>query len=144
MKEVLQRCKPGLSSLTAQLATIINEGLIYSEGCVLLKSQAKLTQPYDRQRFQDETGYECFVNHVHLDDILPFTDICDLLGQALVFADELATLKLTTGISEKLQYIVAGDQDEMNVRFHVIRPGQSWLVDDLETYTEAVATILLS
>ncbi len=126
-----------------ELRILLNDGLVHNKGCVLLKSQVRLTQPYDSERFLDETGYECFVNHVHLDDILASTDACYLLGQALVLADGLAIVKSTAAIVEEIEYIVAGGPEEVSIRFHAIRTGQSWLADDLETYAEAVAAIRL-
>jgi hypothetical protein len=143
MKELLERCNPRLSSLAGELRILFSEGLVHNQGCVLLKSQVRLTQPYDSERFLDETGYECFVNHVHLGDILASTDACDLRGQALVLADELAILKSAAAIVEELDYIVACGPDEVSIRFHAIRTGPSWLADDLETYAEAVAAIRL-
>jgi hypothetical protein len=143
MEQLIKRCNPRRGSLASALRAVVNEGLAYSEGCVLLKSQLRLTQPNVRKRFQNETGYECFVNHIHLEDILASADACVLLEQALVFADELAALKSNAGISEALEYIIICNENEANVRFHALRAEQSWLSDDLETYGEAVAAVRL-
>ncbi|MBV9304240.1 MAG: hypothetical protein JOY53_19185 [Acidobacteriaceae bacterium] len=110
---------------------------------MLLKSQFKLVQSNLRKHFQDETGYECFVNHVHLEDILTSAGVCLLLEQALLLANELSALKLNVGLFEPLEYIIVSDGNEMNVRFHVVRSGQSWLADDLGVYAEAVAALRL-
>jgi hypothetical protein len=117
--------------------------LAYRDGCLLLKSRLALTEPYNRERFHDETGYESFANHVHLDDFLPIAGKCELLAQALAFADAVSVMKANTGISDPLEFIVAGDEDGINVRFHVCREGQFWLTDDLDGYEEAVAAISL-
>jgi hypothetical protein len=143
MEGLIRECNPRPRTLTGQLQKILGDGLTYDDGCLVLKSQLRLAQP-DRGEFQDETGYECFVNHIHLEDILASADRCILLEQALAFAEELAALRSRAGLSEPIEYIIIGDEDEINVRFHISRPGQSWLVDDLETYAEAVASILLS
>ena len=143
MEQMIKGCGPKDGLLANGLRAVLNEGLVYSDGCVLLRSQLKLTQANVRKQFQDDTGYECFVNHVHLEDILASSDICFLLEQALVFADELVVLKSSIGVSEPLEYIVGSNDDELTVRFHVLRPGQSWLAADLEGYEDAVAAIRL-
>lgn len=143
MEQLIKRCNTKHAPLASELRAVLNEGLAYSDGCVLLKSQLKLTQPDVRKRFQDETGYECFVNHVHLEDILASADACVFLEQALLFAEELAVMKSNNGISEPLECIIISNGNEANVRFHVLRTGQSWLADDLETYGEAVAAVRL-
>ncbi|MBV9778471.1 MAG: hypothetical protein JOY62_00735 [Acidobacteriaceae bacterium] len=143
MDQLIRRCEPKSGSLASALRAIIDEGLVYEDGCVLLKSQFKLVQSNLRKHFQDETGYECFVNHVHLEDILTSAGVCLLLEQALLLANELSALKLNVGLFEPLEYIIVSDGNEMNVRFHVVRSGQSWLADDLGVYAEAVAALRL-
>ncbi len=60
-----------------------------------------------------------------------------LLEQALALADGLVGLKASIGISDSLEYIIGSDEHEVNVRFHLLRRGETWLADDLEGYTEA-------
>ncbi len=143
MTQWIRTCKIKKNSLASTLRDILDEGLIHSDGCILLNSQLRLIQPSARKQFEDETGYECFVNHLHLEDLLTSTDHCVLLEQAFAFAQELARLTEKTRILNSLAYIISGDDDEVNVRFHVIRAGQSWLAEDLEVYGEAVAILQL-
>ena len=143
MAQLIRGCNPKTSLLAEPLKRILGEGIAYRDGCLVLKTQLELTQLNARKRFQDETGYESFVNHIHLEDTIASADVCVLLEQALVFADELATLTSKAGIKEPLEYIVISDENDVNVRFHIRRPGQSWLADDLETYEEAVAAVQL-
>jgi hypothetical protein len=143
MSQMMGSCglKPG--HLARELRVILDGGLVYRDGCLLLESQSAMAEPYNSERFHDETGYESFVNHVHLEDFLPSAGACYLLAQALAFADALSVAKADAGISEPLEFILAGDDDGMNVRFHVYREGQRWLADDLDEYEEAVAAISL-
>jgi hypothetical protein len=143
MKRLIEECGSKHCSLAEKLWSILREGLVYTDGCVLLRSQLGLTQPDVRQQFQDETGYECFINHVHLEDILASDDTCVLLDQAFAFANALSALKADAGISEPLEFIISSDEGEVNVRFHSVRLGQGWLADNLEAYEEAVAAIQL-
>ncbi len=144
MKGILTECGSNRALLASDLRALLSEGLENSGGCLLLRSQLKLTQANVRQQFQDDTGYECFVNHLHLEDILASTDTCFLIGQALAFADELLVKTSSIGVSEPLEYIIGSDDDGVNIRFHLLRPGQHWLVDDLEKYGEGVAAVRLA
>jgi hypothetical protein len=86
MREMMDSCGIKPDHLAHELRTILDGGLVRRDGCLLLKSQLALTQPYNVERFHDETGYECFANHVHLEDFLPSAGACQLLAQALAFA----------------------------------------------------------
>lgn len=143
MEEMIKRCDPNPALLASGLAAILEKGLAYENGCLLLKSQMSLMQSEIRTEFQDDTGYECFVNHLHLEDILASSDGCFLLKQALAFAEALTNLKSDAAVSEPVEYIISGTEHEVNVRFHLIRPNEVWLAENLEGYEEAVAAIQL-
>jgi hypothetical protein len=143
MNEMMEGCSRKSDHLAQELRAILDGGLVYRDGCLLLKSRLELTEPYSRERFHDETGYESFANHVHLDDLPPSAGTCQLLAQALAFADALSVMETDAGISEPLEFIVAGDENGLTVRFHVCREGQFWLADDLNGHEEAVAAISL-
>ena len=141
MRKLLENCLPGSGVLAGVLEEVLSEGLSYSDGCVLLKSQLRVAGLNIRARFEDETGYECFVNHIHLEDLVLTSDRCLLFEQALLFGNEVAGLKSKIGVLEPLEFIIIEDGAEVSVRFHMVRMGQSWLSDNIEGYREAVAAI---
>lgn len=143
MMHLMQLCKDEAAPLKDTLKTILLTGFVRDLGCITLKSQHSFTQP-PINHFVDETGYECFVNHLHLEDVIPSDNVCLLLQQALMFAAELFRQKTTSSVSEELEYIISSDQHEVNIRFHVVRAGQCWLSTDLEKYEEAIGVIRLS
>jgi hypothetical protein len=53
-------------------------GFVEENGCVLLASEAR-TSVVARETGQDDTGYECFINHLHVKN----------LAEALEFARRL-------------------------------------------------------
>src|SRR5262249_16811974 len=73
--------------LDRRLLRLIEPGFILSEGALLLKSQAKLAKVKSKA-FPDLTGFECFVNHVHIEDHLRGSRPTQehLLGQGFEFA----------------------------------------------------------
>jgi hypothetical protein len=72
---------------------------------------------------QDDTGYECFINHLHIKN----------LAEALEFARQLKSA-LTEGFTEDFVVIVSFDGREATVRFHKHRAGEAWLNDNLEWF----------
>ena len=56
-------------ALPQKLLMVLNGGFVEEDQCVFLSSLKKRT-PVKRIDFPDCTGYECFVNHIHVEDYL--------------------------------------------------------------------------
>ncbi len=103
-------------------------------GCVFLKQGFKLSR-VSQKHFPDKTGYECFVNHVHL--------ASDGTRRSAVSCLEYCT-KLDVGLAnfaprQRFQILASFSTDGCVVRFHFIRPHETWISDDLEGYkSEAI------
>ena len=78
MRRFLGQLKTDGSALSPELSTILDVGFVEEKGCVLLASKARGSASA-RAAAEDETGYECFINHLHVED----------LGEALEFARRL-------------------------------------------------------
>jgi hypothetical protein len=97
----------------------------------------------------DETGFECFINKVHVDKLLPSTTtISELARLGLDYAFHLKTALTTSNLAgdfEVVISVVAADPTldvgaTCSVRFHRIRAGQVWIDRNLENYKdEAIA-----
>jgi hypothetical protein len=112
--------------LSPELSSVLSAGFVEEKGCVLLASQARDTDSaFTRAATQDETGYECFINHVHVES----------LGEALEFARRL-NKTLAATFADDFVVIVSFDGREATVRFHRLRAGQTWLNENLEEYRE--------
>jgi hypothetical protein len=92
----------------------------------------------------DETGFEAFVNHVHIEDVLPGATPSEaLVAQAVLFARCLARDLSDASPGEAFEFVLAVG-DSYTVRFNKSRPGQSWLADDIEGYEqEAILQLLV-
>ena len=99
-------------------------------GCVLLASEVR-TSTVARDANLDDTGYECFINHLHVKS----------LAEALAFAQQLKSA-LTARFTEGFVVIVSFDGREATVRFHKNRVGQTWLSSNLEGYAEEGIAVL--
>lgn len=117
---------------------MMNSTLLEVEGCVFLKALFEADHS-GRQSFPDDTGYECFVNHIHMDD---FVDD-NLVSAGIVFLNEIS-IRLNRQLpNRQFTGIISADNEGCVVRFHSIRPGEQWVGDDLEAYEEAVCVFSL-
>jgi hypothetical protein len=110
--------------LSPELSRVLAEGFVEENGCVLLATEAR-DSPAARTVAQDETGYECFINHLHVKN----------LAEALEFARRLNGALVRT-FTDGFIVIVSFDGIEATVRFHKHRKGQTWLNNNLEGYLE--------
>src|ERR1700733_6642556 len=118
MRRFLGELRENRLGLSPKLSSILNAGFVEEKGCVLLASE-KRDCGSDRTATHDETGYECFVNHVHVES----------LGEALEFAGRLKKT-LTSLFPGDFVVIVSFDGREAIVRFHRLRAGQPGLSEN--------------
>jgi hypothetical protein len=109
----------------------------HAGGVVLLKQPARGW----RSRlavFHDPTNLECTANKISVGDLLdprwarsaPLL----LLTAGLVLTERLS--RELTAFPGRFNIILSYDGDSCAVRFHRIRPGEAWLHEDLEEYSE--------
>jgi hypothetical protein len=133
-------------SLPQKLWAILNAGFAEEEGCVFLAALKHKKEAASMRRldFPDRTGYECFVNHLHLDDYLENGSLAPLvmLGRGLAFAQELKERLVGLGGGRHFRVIVASDRESCTVRFHTIRPDEEWSAKDLNGYKDEAVAVL--
>jgi hypothetical protein len=111
--------------LSPEISSVLAKGFVQEQGCVLLASEVhNATHSRVGDAF-DETGYECFINHVHIRS----------LREALEFAHRL-TNALAERFKDRFVVIVSFDGRDATVRFHKLRAGQTYLTDNLEEYKD--------
>jgi len=122
------------------LRQLLDEGFIKAEGCVFLKQLYGPSVMNTRLNHQDLTGYECFVNHIHIEDFIDVNDLkkINVLQYGIFFSQRLKDKLATIYPEEKFRIILACDIDDCNVRFHKVRPNEEWIDDNIERYNEAV------
>jgi hypothetical protein len=112
------------------------------EDCVLLKDQWELNKQHVKiTDLPDKTGFECFINHVHL----PFNGTSEALIPCLEYAATVQEALVPLTEHRRFRVIVSLSKDEAfpksacSVRFHQIRPGEDFVSEDLEGYkSEAI------
>lgn len=126
--------------LPAKLSDLLSAGVVDQDGCVFLAQLAKRASSASRSDFPDLTGYECFVNHVHVDDYVDDANPQTLAAMGVVFARGLC--ELLSKRSGDFNVIVGSDDLSCSVRFHQVRAGEAWLNDDLESYQDEAIALL--
>jgi hypothetical protein len=121
------------------IAELLNSSLVQQGDCIFLSLLLK--KSHVRQNdFPDHTGYEAFVNHIHVSDLLESRESSDipffLLKQGIMLAHALRKKLICTYPDTAFQIAVSYDEIECTVRFYRMRDNESWLTSDLEQYTE--------
>jgi hypothetical protein len=98
--------------------------------------------------FPDLTGWECFVNSFHLEDVVPVEVVVSDEGEPRISeADQLVLLchgvafalqvcRLAAGLQAPMavRCVVATNSANGTFRFHRVRTGQDWVLPDLNDY----------
>jgi len=130
MRGYLSNLQPDGSALSPQLLSNLALGFVEENGCVLLASEAHASRTA-RNAGQDDTGYECFVNHLHIKS----------LAEAVEFARRLKSA-LVERFTDSFLVIISFNGREATVRFHKNRAGLRWLDSNLEQYTDEGIAVL--
>ena len=105
---------------------------------VFLEEQFAGAKNVSTKDFPDRTGFESFVNHVHFSFCGDRSSLLHALGYAM--AVQIA-LQLYDP-KRKFLVILSISDNKSTVRFHEVRPNESWLADNLEDYKdEAILTL---
>ena len=133
---------PGGIELDPRLAAILADGFLALGDCVVLAHEEGSVEATRIESYPDATGFEAFINHLHLDDELGLpADDPIVIAQAGRYVTKLAELLQSEYPDERFAVIIAVG-DSYVVRFHKQRTGESWVADDLEGYeTEAVMVV---
>jgi hypothetical protein len=130
MSNLLRNFQTQKIALSPEMSGVLARGFVEEQGCVLLASQAHNSAWTRVDDTHDETGYECFINHLHIKSLQEALELARRLIEALA--------ERFTG---RFAVIVSFDGREATVRFHRLRAGQAWLSDNLEEYEEGIAVL---
>lgn len=125
-----------IRTLAPSLKKIADHGFEVRDGCYVLRALSGHANA-PRERFDDCTGYECFVNSLHVEDYC--TD--SPFAQALLFVKDVLRSWQRMRPSSCLVAILTADELSVVVKFHVKRDGEQWLGDDIERYEDPVMSL---
>ncbi|HTT18487.1 MAG TPA: hypothetical protein VMG82_06060 [Candidatus Sulfotelmatobacter sp.] len=131
-------------ALPQRLIALLDEGFTEEEQCVFLSRMQKDSQ-VQRLDFPDLTAYECFVNHIHVEDYLENGGLppLELLGSGMAFASELRErLRRLHGTKQFHVIVASGGGPACTVRFHTVRNEEEWVGKDSNGCKEEVIAII--
>lgn len=105
---------------------------------VLLKNNYEANKHVKPADHEDKTGFECFINHVHL----PFDGTGASLKSCLSYSIALQKGLARIAKNRSFMVITSVNADWCTVRFHQLRQGEAWIAEDLEGYTEEAVLLL--
>ena len=88
--EILEENLDDSKALPQKLLALLNGGFVEEEQCVS-PSLSRKAAPVKRMDIPDRTAYECFVNHIHIEDYLENGGLppLEMLGRGIALAREL-------------------------------------------------------
>ena len=141
--------------LAPKLRGLIAEGLVRREGVLVFARHADEIGNAPGNS-PDLTGWECSVNTVHLDFIVPIAIGSPAAGEPVIDDDaQVHLLRHGLGLAVEIvrlageldgpvpvRCIIGANSTSGTFRFHRVRPGETWLVEDLDAYRgEMVAVV---
>jgi hypothetical protein len=132
--------------LSEKLWQLLAQGFTGFGGAIVFTAMRNIAENVKPENFPDLTGFECFVNHIHVEDQLdnPIPTQTALLKQGIAFALATESRIRSTFPGKPFKVIVAANQSGCGVRFHLVRPGEEWLASDLDGYGEEAILVLES
>jgi hypothetical protein len=130
--------------LSRKLSQVLAAGFTDLSGAIVFTATRSIAKSVQPENFPDLTGFECFVNHIHVEDQLdgPLADPSFLLKQGIAFALATENRLRSTFPGKPFRLIVAATAYSCGARFHVARSGEEWLASNLDGYGEEAILVL--
>lgn len=129
--------------LSEKLSELLSEGFTQLDGAVVFTAMRDTAERVKPENFPDLTGFECFVNHIHIEDQLEgVPDPSALLKQGIAFTLATQSQLRSTFPTKPFKVIVAATAHGCGARFHLVRPGEEWLASNLDGYGEEAILVL--
>ena len=126
--------------LPDDLTKILRDGMRVVEDCLVVGKSSTVPRLVSvRAAVMDKTGYECFVNHVHLKES---GDSAVVLGHAVAFCKRVSAEALSVAPNRLVRFIISKNGTDWTVHFHTLRPDENYVSDDLEGYAEEAVLVL--
>ncbi len=131
-------------ALSQKLQAVLDAPLMEEEECVFLAPLRARVPTVKLADFQNRTAFECYVNHIHVEDysenggFLPLP----MLGYGMAVAQALRDRLAKEKPGKHFHVIVNFDGEHCDVRFHTVRPDEEWIGPDLEEYPQEALAVL--
>ncbi|MDR3445808.1 MULTISPECIES: hypothetical protein [unclassified Dyella] len=126
-----------LPPLTPLLSDILDAGFVIKDGCYFVAALMPDSTNVSLSSFPDRTGYECFINSIHVEDY----DDKNPVGQAIQSIMHMFDSWRFFNSKHTLVAIISVDDLSVVVKFHVKRSAERWLGVDFSAYADPVMSI---
>ncbi|WP_417695732.1 hypothetical protein [Pseudomonas sp.] len=137
MRMDLKEVDRGGRQLPSSLSVFVARGITERAGCFFLAALVDKKTNAVEADFLDRTGWECFVNSIHVDDFAT----SDYLLNACLFVQSIFRAWKRRGYPGTFQAIISNDEYGSVVKFHLLRNGESWVGSDLEDYEDSILLV---
>lgn len=120
--------------LPPNLCNLINAGFCELNDCVFFIALANIDTNVSANDFPDKTGYECFINSIHIDDFVE----SDYLAYACMFVEACFEVWRKVNCGKIIRAIISSDEFGALVKIHVVRIDESWIGQHLDKYEDAI------
>jgi hypothetical protein len=110
-------------TLHNSLHSIIAEGIVVKNDCLLMNYFYKRCTKVSLNAFIDKTGYECFVNSFHVDDYVKKY----YLEQTFLFIDALVNEIKQIQLTLTIEIIVIQTDSGFKIKMHMVRDHEFWI-----------------
>lgn len=132
---ILKECKFEINNLNKDLESILAKGFTKINDCNFLASLHELQNHMSLDNFEDKTGYEVFVNSVHIDDYVK----SDYFEQSILFLSQLINKWKSYNSLDKLKILVTETEFGYNIKFHTERENEMWFNEEgINNITEGI------
>ena len=131
-------------ALSQKLQALLASALVEEDGCLFLEQLKARVPTVKLADFKNRTAFECYVNHIHVEDysenggFLPLP----MLAYGMAVAEALRARLAKEKPEKHFHVIVNFDGDHCDVRFHTVRVDEEWLGPDLEEYPQEALAVL--
>jgi hypothetical protein len=131
-------------ALSQKLQRLLDSPFVDEDGCLFLAQLRSQVPTVKLADFRNRTAYECYVNHIHVEDYSENGGFAPLpmLGYGMAVAQAFRDRLIKERAGKPFHIIVNFDGDHCDVRFHTVRLDEEWLSSDLEEYPQEALAIL--
>ena len=131
-------------ALSQKLQQLLEGPVVEEEGCLFLAQLRSRVPGVKLADFQNRTAYECYVNHIHVEDYSENGGFAPLvmLGRGMAVAQKIRDRLAAQQAGKHFQVIVNFDNEHCDVRFHAVRLDEDWIGPDLEEYPQEALAVL--
>jgi hypothetical protein len=126
------------------LVQLLSQGFTQIDGAIVFTATRSIAKKVKPENFPDLTGFECFVNNIHVEDQLeePLAASRALLKQGVAFGLATERQLRSTFPGKPFKVIIGATERGCGARFHLARPGEEWLASNLDGYGDEAILVL--